>query len=195
MVRFRAEALITVAVIAAITVLPARASALTSDDNTPFPPSPDIAGARWTSARHGPPGNQWGDILPTPWADDGNLYVLIDDGGIGTHGGARWRNSFGRIIGTPPRLRFTPVGTPPPPATWPQIRRNRQPWTGPLGSYYSTGFAIVDNVFYATQLNDWNWGPRVRSRVSPVLRTRRTRAVTGSSPRRPSPLRPAVSTG
>ncbi len=136
---------------------PASATALLSSNNTPFPPSTVVSGASWTSFRHAPPANQWGDILPTPWADDNNLYVLMDDGGTGAPVGALWRNSFARIAGTPAKLRFQHVGISSPPATWTQISRNRARWTGPLGSYYSTGFAIVNHVFFATQDNDWNW--------------------------------------
>jgi hypothetical protein len=135
------------------------ATALTSANNTPFPSSPRLAGARWISARHGPPRNQSGDILPTPWADDGHLYVLMDDGGtdIPTPG-AFWRNSFAQITGDPLHLGFHRIGINPPPATWAQIHRHPAAWTGPLGPYYSTGFAVWNDVFYATQVHDWNWG-------------------------------------
>jgi hypothetical protein len=143
--------------VAVLIPTPTPAAAITSANNTPFPSSTVITGAAWTSLRHGPPANQWGDILSTPWADDGNLYTLMDDGGTGTSGGALWRNSFARITGTPPNLRIERVGNAPPPATWPQIRADHNSWTGPLGSYYSTGFAIFNDVFYATQMNDWNW--------------------------------------
>jgi hypothetical protein len=137
----------------------APAQALTSTNNTPFPNSAAISGAFWTSARHGPPSNQFGDILPTPWADDDDLYVLIDDGGTSVpQGGALWRNSFAQIVGSPLHLRFRRIGVSPPPATRAQIRSNPKLWTGPLGPYYSTGFAVVNDVFYATQVNDWKWG-------------------------------------
>jgi len=53
---------------------PSAALALTSANNTPFPSSTVIAGAKWVSARHGAPNNQSGDILPTPWGDDDNLW-------------------------------------------------------------------------------------------------------------------------
>jgi hypothetical protein len=143
---------------AAMTPAPAGANTpLLTSNNTPFPRSTVISGATWTSPRHGPPGNQWGDILPTPWADDNNLYVLMDDGGTGAPEGHLWRNSFARITGTPGKLKFQRVGASAPSATWSQIAHNRALWTGPLGSFYSTGFAIVDHVFYATQDNDWNW--------------------------------------
>lgn len=138
---------------------PASAQALTNQNNTPFPNSTVIAGAQWVSSRHGAPSNQFGDILPTPWGDDDNLYTLMDDGGTDVrNAGALWRNSFAQITGGPLNLSFHRVGVSPPPATWGQIHRNPRLWTGPLGPYYSTGFAVVDHVFYATQMNDWQWG-------------------------------------
>jgi hypothetical protein len=39
-----------------------------------------ILGARRTNIRCDPPPNQWGDILPTVWSDDGSTYALMDDG-------------------------------------------------------------------------------------------------------------------
>jgi hypothetical protein len=138
---------------------PSAALALTSANNTPFPSSTVIAGAKWTSARHGAPNNQSGDILPTPWGDDDNLYTLMDDGGANVPlAGGLWRNSFAQITGGPLKPNFKRIGVSPPPATWSQIHKNPKLWTGPLGPYYSTGFAVVNHVFYATQVNDWQWG-------------------------------------
>jgi hypothetical protein len=138
---------------------PSAALALTSSNNTPFPSSTFIAGAAWDSARHAPPKNQSGDILPTPWGDDDNLYTLMDDGGVNVPpSGGIWRNSFAQITGGPLNLSFRRIGVSPPPATWAQIRKNPSLWTGPLGPYYSTGFAVVNHVFYATQVHDWKWG-------------------------------------
>ena len=101
------------------------ASAYLSARNvTPFPSSTAIVGARWTSQRHNPPSNQWGDILATVWGDDGQTYVMIDDGGTDVPvAGALWRQSVARISGTPPHLAFHHVGNPyaPPPHTWAQI--------------------------------------------------------------------------
>lgn len=146
-----------VASLAALT--PSAAQALTSTNNTPFPSSTVIAGANWESARHGAPNNQFGDILPTPWGDDDNLYTLMDDGGTNVPTrGALWRNSFAQITGGPLKLNFKRIGASPPPATWSQIHKNPSLWTGPLGPYYSTGFAVVNHVFYATQVHDWHWG-------------------------------------
>jgi hypothetical protein len=138
---------------------PSAALALTSANNTPFPSSTVIAGAKWVSARHGAPNNQSGDILPTPWGDDDNLYTLMDDGGANVPlAGGLWRNSFAQITGGPLKPNFKRIGVSPPPATWSQIHKNRALWTGPLGPYYSTGFAVVNHVFYATQVHDWQWG-------------------------------------
>jgi hypothetical protein len=148
-----------VAVGAMIASAPASVTALTTSNDTPFPSSTVISAAHWSSLRHGPPSNQFGDILPMAWGDDNNLYVLMDDGGTDPpQRGALWRNSFARITGQPlQNLRFQRIGNAPPPATWSQIRHNRSLWSGPLGSYYSTGFTSVNHVFYATQVSDWDW--------------------------------------
>lgn len=146
----------------AVTLLaPAGArAALSTQDVTPFPPSRLIVGASWTSPRYGPPSNQWGDILPTVWADDGDQYTLMDDGGTDVQlAGGLWRQSVAHITGIPPKIRFRHVGDPdqPPPATYAQIGKNRSLWTGPLGPYYSSGLLAADHVFYATQEQNWNW--------------------------------------
>ncbi len=139
---------------------PVSPSAITTNNNTPFPSSKLIVGAGWISRRYGPPRNQWGDILPTIWADDGNQYTLIDDGGadIPLKGGL-WRNSVARIGGAPPKIRFTHVGDPddPPPATFSQITANPDVWVGPLGPFYSSGLVVVDTFFFATQQENWDW--------------------------------------
>jgi hypothetical protein len=127
---------------------------------TPFTSSKAIVAARWTSGRYDPPSNQWGDILPTVWGDDGATYVLMDDGGVDVPlSGGLWRHSFARITGTPPNLNFHHVGDPnsPPPHTWAQIGGNPDNDDGPLGPYYSIGFVEAGGVFYATQQRNWNW--------------------------------------
>ena len=127
---------------------------------TPLPPSRYITGARWLTGRYDPPSNQWGDILPTVWSDDGSTYVLMDDGGTDVPvAGGLWRQSFAKITGSPPNLRFKHVGDPtsPPPQTWAQIGNQIDNDDGPLGPYYSIGFAEAGGVFYATQQRDWNW--------------------------------------
>lgn len=176
MVRFRVRrsrialtvALLCVAVCAATAQAAAAPSAsapggpLTRSDNTPFAPSRAILGARWTSGRYDPPANQWGDILPTVWGDHGGTYVLMDDGGVDVPlQGGLWRQSFARITGSPPNLRFHRIGDPtgsPPPHTWSQIAGNPDKDDGPLGPYYSIGFVEVDGTFYATLQRNWNWG-------------------------------------
>jgi hypothetical protein len=133
---------------------------LSRSDDTPFAPSKRIVSAQWTTQRFDPPANQTGDILPTVWSDDGSTYVLMDDGGVNVpRRGALWRQSFGRVTGTPPRLRFNHVGDPlsPPPRTWSQIGGDRDKDDGPLGPYYSIGFVEAGGIFYATLQRDWNW--------------------------------------
>ena len=130
-------------------------------NNTPFPSSKKILFAQFTTPRYGPPANQKGDILPTVWASNNRQYVLINDGGTNApKSGAFWRNSFASITGSPPHIGFSFVGNPfdPPPATWAQIAKNPLLHSGPLGPYYSDGFVAVDNVFYATQTANWNYG-------------------------------------
>jgi hypothetical protein len=129
-------------------------------NNTPFPSSPLITGASWISPRYGPPRNQRGDILPTVWADDGDQYTMMADGGTGEPAGKFWKQSLAQIVGTPPRISFAHVGDPdvPAPASSGEIKANRSLWTGPLGPYYSSGLVEADHVLFATQENDWPWG-------------------------------------
>ncbi len=54
-------------------------------------------------------------------------------------------------------LNFTAVGESGPARTYAQAGGNEARLSGPLGSYYSMGFTIVNGVFYATQANNWNW--------------------------------------
>jgi len=127
---------------------------------TPLPPSRYITGAKWLTGRYDPPSNQWGDILPTVWSDDGSTYVLMDDGGVDVPlPGGFWRQSFAKITGTPPNLRFRRVATAssPPPRTWDQVGGNPDNDDGPLGPFYSIGFAEAGGIFYATQQENWNW--------------------------------------
>lgn len=160
--RARHRRLLLAAAFAAIWTLlslsPGASLALTNINNTPFPSSQVITGARWTSVRRDPPQNQYGDILPNSWADNGDMYVLMDDGGTDTPPRALWRNSFAKITGSPlHHLRFHRIGAPPAPATWSQIRKDPTLWSGPLGSHYASGFIAVNHVFYATQVADWSW--------------------------------------
>ena len=132
---------------------------LTRTNPTPLPASTAITGARWLTGRFDPPPNQWGDILPTVWSDDGSSYVLMDDGGTDVPiSGGLWRQSLAKITGTPPKLTFRRVGsTGPAPHTWQQIGSNPDNDDGPLGPYYSVGFAEAGGIFYATQQRNWDW--------------------------------------
>ncbi|MBV8217431.1 MAG: DUF4185 domain-containing protein [Solirubrobacterales bacterium] len=134
---------------------------LTRANPTPLPPSRYITGAQWLSGRYDPPSNQWGDILPTVWSDDGSTYVLMDDGGVDVPlAGGFWRQSFAKITGIPPNLHFKRVATAstPAPTTWTKVGGNPDNDDGPLGPFYSIGFAEAGGVFYATQQENWNWG-------------------------------------
>ncbi len=133
---------------------------LSSTNKTPFGSSTSIDSARWIGRRYDPPANQNGDILPTVWGEDGSTYVLMDDGGVDTPvAGSHWRQSLARVSGSPPYLTFKHVGDPltPAPRTWKQIGGDMDRDDGPLGPYYSIGFADVDGVFYATLQRNWNW--------------------------------------
>ncbi|MDQ6748430.1 MAG: DUF4185 domain-containing protein [Candidatus Dormibacteraeota bacterium] len=136
------------------------AGRLMRSNNTPFPTSTLITGASWISRPYGPPRNQGGDILPTVWADDGNQYTMMDDGGTGQPTGEVWKQSLAQIVGAPPRITFNHVGNPaaPAPASFVQIKHNRTLWSGPLGPYYSSGLVEANHVLFATQQNDWSWG-------------------------------------
>jgi hypothetical protein len=133
---------------------------LTSRNTTPFESSDYIVGAQWTSRRYASPANQAGDILATVASSNGGTYVMMDDGGVDVPvSGALWRQSFARVSGSPPDLRFQHVGDAfsPAPRTWAQIAGNPDNDVGPLGPYYSTGFTEVQGIFYATQQRDWDW--------------------------------------
>ena len=140
---------------------PPPGGALSRANPTALPASTAITGASWLTGRYDPPNNQWGDILPTVWSDDGSTYVLMDDGGTDVPiAGGLWRQSLAKVTGTPPNLRFRHVGDPAAPTakTWSQIGGNPDNDDGPLGPYYSIGFAEANGVFYATQQRNWNWG-------------------------------------
>jgi hypothetical protein len=140
---------------------PVAGTPLSNRNLTPFPRSKAIVSVTWTSPRYDPPKNQQGDILPTIWADDGDQYTIMDDGGMNVPAKAgRWRQSLARITGTPPNIGFTYVGaaTDPPPSASPADDANDpQAHDGPLGPFYSSGLVEADHVFYATQENDWDW--------------------------------------
>jgi hypothetical protein len=72
--------------------------------------------------------------------------------------GGLWRQSLAQVIGSPPALHFTRISgaSSPPARTWDQIGGNPDNDDGPLGPYYSIGFAEADRVFYATQQQNWD---------------------------------------
>ncbi len=165
----------------------ATTTALNRTNNTPFPTSKVITGASWTSAPYQPPSNQFGDILSTSSGDDDSLYVLMDDGGTDTSNGALWRNSFAQVTGSPGDLEFDPVGDPPPAQTYAEVHGNEDSLTGPLGSYYSMGFTVVDGVFYATQANDWNWNANGPFQGLAGIAYSTDKGQTWTSPKEPFP--------
>jgi hypothetical protein len=118
-----------------------RPASLTTNNNTPFPRSGLITGARWTTRRYDPPKPQYGDILPTTLSSDGNMYTMINDGGLGPYRNPpEWRNAVVRVDGTPPKPRFTLMGK-----------------GQPLGYLYSDGLTSVGGTLYATRVRDWDW--------------------------------------
>src|SRR5207248_6312032 len=89
--------------------------------------------------------------------DRDSLYVLINDGGTNTRQPARWRNSLAKVTGSPGNLQFTPVGNAGPARTYDEVHSDENQLTGPLGSYYANGFTGAGGVFYATQVNNYDW--------------------------------------
>jgi hypothetical protein len=158
-------------------------------NDSPFPSSKLLVGAQWTSRPYPPPKNQFGDILPTVWADDGGTYVLMDDGGTDNPVPGVWRQSLARIAGTPPNLQFSHVGDPyaPPPHTPAQIQVDPSLHTGPLGPYYSIGFVEVDHIFYATQQRDWDWNTNATFTGLAGIAYSRDHGQTWSFPGKPFP--------
>jgi hypothetical protein len=130
---------------------------LETDDNTPFPSSTLVANATWTTARYGPPWNQFGDILATTSFDGDSLYVMINDGGTNTAQPARWRNSVARVTGSPGDIEFTPVGDSGPAKTYAEVHSDENQLGGPLGSYYANGLMAANGILYATQVNNYDW--------------------------------------
>jgi hypothetical protein len=134
------------AVLALAAAAPSSASTLTTDNNTPFPTSTAIVGAQWTSPRYDPPLTQYGDIFPTTWADDDQVYAMINDGGLlaapyrSRYPAKQWRHGLVRITGRPPNLRFRLVGR-----------------GDALGYLYSNGLTSVHGVLYATRVRPWDW--------------------------------------
>ena len=134
---------------------------LSTRNITPFRASNAIVGARWTTRRYDPPSNEWGDILPTVWADDGDQYTTMDDGGADVPlAGGIWKQSLARIVGRPPDIHLSHVGNPhsPPPHTSKQVHADPSISGGPIGPYYSSGLLAAGHALFATQELDWSWG-------------------------------------
>jgi len=94
------------------------------------------------------------------WSDDGSTYVPMDDGGVDVPlSGGLWRQSFAKITGTPPNLRFRRAASAATaaPRTWGQIGGSPDNDDGPLGPFYIIGFAGAVGAFHATQEENWNW--------------------------------------
>jgi hypothetical protein len=135
----------------------AAAGQLSRSNDSPLPSSKLITGASWTTNRYDPPSNQFGDILATSSLSSDSLYVLINDGGTGTQQPAMWRNSVAKVTGSPGQLQFTNVGDAGEAKTYAEVNSDENQLSGPLGSYYATGFTVVGGVFYATQVNNYDW--------------------------------------
>ncbi len=78
-----------------------------------------------------------GDLWPSCWADDGNLYAANGDGSAFTRRGFRFDMAVSRIIGMPPRLNGTTIAT--------NIGTN---WGGPGYNRKPTGMLCVDSTIY-----------------------------------------------
>ena len=134
------------AVLGLVAAAPTSAGALTTDNNTPFPTSTAIVAAQWTSPRFDPPPTQYGDLFPTTWSDDGNVYAVLDDGGLlstpyhRNYPAKQWREGLVRISGRPPNVTFHLVGR-----------------GDSFGSVYSNGLTSVHGVLYATRVRLWDW--------------------------------------
>ena len=115
------------------------------ENDTPFPDSQLIVNAQWATPRYYPNRNvQEADIIPVTWADDGNSYVMMDDGLVHEIGGT---TLLARLEGVPPSDGSVPhidfhliahdvflYGCP-------------KSWTEK--SCYSVGLTQVDHTFYA----------------------------------------------
>jgi len=122
-----------------------RDNPISVENGTPFPRSRLIINAQWTSPRYYPNRKvQEADIIPVTWADDGNSYVMMDDGLVHEIGGT---SLIARLDGVPPSDGSLPqidfhliahdaflYGCP-------------KSWTEK--SCYSVGFTQVNHTFYA----------------------------------------------
>lgn len=78
-----------------------------------------------------------GDLWPSCWAGDGNLYTANGDGSAFTHGGLRFDIAVSRIAGMPPQLTGATVAT--------NVGTN---WSGPGYNRKPTGMLCVDHSIY-----------------------------------------------
>ncbi|MGH9653190.1 MAG: DUF4185 domain-containing protein, partial [Bryobacteraceae bacterium] len=78
-----------------------------------------------------------GDLWPSCWASDGNLYAANGDGNAFLHSGLRFDIAASRIAGTPPRLTGRTVAT--------NIGTN---WSGHNYNRKPTGMLCVDHTIY-----------------------------------------------
>lgn len=78
-----------------------------------------------------------GDLWPSCWADDGNLYAANGDGNAFAHSGLRFDMALSRISGMPPRLVGETIAT--------NIGTN---WSGHDYNRKPTGMLCVNHVLY-----------------------------------------------
>lgn len=78
-----------------------------------------------------------GDLWPSCWADDGNLYTANGDGGAFTRSGFRFDMAVSRITGMPPQMTGTTVAA--------NVGTN---WSGPDYNRKPTGMLCVDHAIY-----------------------------------------------
>lgn len=81
------------------------------------------------------PGN--GDLWPSCWADDGNLYAANGDGSAFTRGSGIFDMAVSMIAGTPPNLTGTTVAT--------NVGTN---WSGSGYNRKPTGMLCINNTLY-----------------------------------------------
>jgi hypothetical protein len=114
------------------------------ENNTPFPDSKVIVNAQWTTPRYYPnPKVQHADILPVPWASDGNSYVMGDDGSVHEVEGT---TVVARILGVPPTDNSVPK------IDFEPLAHDVFPYGCPIKGVktcYSVGFTNVESIFYA----------------------------------------------
>lgn len=101
---FRAAA-VTVPLLALLLAVPPTAFSQEPATNSPYPPSPAIAGITWDwhTHRKSAPGS---DLWPVTWGADGDLYAAWGDGGGfgGSDRDGRVALGFARIEGPPERF-------------------------------------------------------------------------------------------